>query len=248
MRPFLLLWPIAVLAGCTPPTVTSDLPTTLDGPTAPARPAGIDNSWRSLINEPLESVWKVDEKNDGHWVIRDGVLSYDGNGDTLWSVDSFGDVEIVLDWRWTQPPTDTARPVILPTGETATNGDQPMTVMVMDAGDSGVYLRGSSKSQVNIWCWPCGSGEVYGYRTDASMPPMVRAGVTPTSNEDRPIGEWNRFLITIIGDELTVALNGVTVLDHARLPGVATTGTIALQHHWAPIEFANMYVRSVAAE
>ena len=24
----------------------------------------------------------------------------------------------------------------------------------------------ASKSQVNIWCWPVGSGEVYGYRTD----------------------------------------------------------------------------------
>ena len=40
---------------------------------------------------------------------------------------------------------------------------------VMDAGDSGIYLRGSSKSQVNIWCWPCGSGEVYGYRTEMEM-------------------------------------------------------------------------------
>ena len=39
-------------------------------------------------------------------------------------------------------------------------------VEVADAGDSGIYLRGSSKSQVNIWCWPIGSGEVYGYRTD----------------------------------------------------------------------------------
>ena len=42
--------------------------------------------------------------------------------------------------------------------------------------DSGIYLRGSSKSQVNIWGWPTGSGEVYGYRMDATMPADVRAG------------------------------------------------------------------------
>ena len=46
--------------------------------------------------------------------------------------------------------------------------------MVSPNGDSGIYLRGSSKSQVNIWCWPIGSGEVYGYRTDASQPPEMR--------------------------------------------------------------------------
>jgi len=24
---------------------------------------------------------------------------------------------------------------------------------------------------VNIWCWPIGSGEMYGIRTDSKMPP-----------------------------------------------------------------------------
>lgn len=214
----------------------------------PPPPAGLDDSWRLLITDPLTRVWNVEEKNVGHWTVDSGVLAYDAMGDTLWSHESFGDIELLLDWRWTGPTTDTARPVILPTGLVKKEGESPVHVTVADAGDSGVYLRGSSKSQVNIWCWPCGSGEVYGYRTDSSMPPEVRAGVTPASNEDRPIGEWNRFLITMVGDELTVALNGVTVLDHARLPGVAATGTIALQHHGAPLEFANVWVRTVAPE
>ena len=121
----------------------------------------------------------------------------------------------------------------------------PAQVAVMDAGDSGIYLRGSSKSQVNIWCWPVGSGEVYGYRTDASMPPEVKAGVTPRVNADAPIGEWNRFEITMVGERLTVALNGQTVLEEARLPGVAATGPIALQRHGAAIEFANIYIREL---
>ncbi|MBT8484709.1 MAG: DUF1080 domain-containing protein, partial [Phycisphaerae bacterium] len=45
--------------------------------------------------------------------------------------------------------------------------------------------------------------------------------------------------------ELTVVLNGQTVLDHARLPGVAARGPIALQRHGAPIEFANVFIREI---
>ena len=76
----------------------------------------------------------------------------------------------------------------------------------------GIYLRGSSKSQVNIWCWPIGSGEVYGYRMDEKMPAAVRAGVTPKGNADKDVGEWNAFEITMKGDRLTVVLNG----DHGH--------------------------------
>ena len=72
---------------------------------------------------------------------------------------------------------------------------------------------------MNIWCWPIGSGEVYGYRTDATMPPAVRAGVTPKRNADRDIGAWNAFEITMRGDRLTVVLNGEEVISARELPG-----------------------------
>ena len=109
-----------------------------------------------------------------------------------------------------------------------------------------IYLRGSSKAQVNIWCWPCGSGEVYGYRTDAKMPAEVRAGVTPKEKADKPLlGQWNRFVITMKGDRLTVDLNGKRVLDGARLPDVPKRGPIGLQHHGDPIRFANLYIREL---
>ena len=79
--------------------------------------------------------------------------------------------------------------------------------------------------------WPIGSGEVYGYRTDAKMPPAVRAGVTPKKKMDKPRGEWNAFEITMKGDRLTVKLNGEEVIGNAQLPGVPAEGPIALQHH-----------------
>jgi hypothetical protein len=120
--------------------------------------------------------------------------------------------------------------------------------MVKDAGDSGIYLRGNDKSQVNIWCWPAGSGEVYGYRTDPGMPADVRAGVTPAVRADKPIGQWNRFVIRMKGDRLTVDLNGQRVLNEARLPGVPERGPIALQHHGSPIQFMNLYIKTLSSE
>jgi hypothetical protein len=118
-------------------------------------------------------------------------------------------------------------------------------IEVPDAGDSGIYLRGNSKSQVNIWCWPIGSGEVYGYRNDTNVEAAVRAGVTPKLKADKPIGQWNRFLITMRGDRLTVVLNDKTVIENAQLPGVPSEGPIALQHHGDPIQFANIYMREL---
>lgn len=138
------------------------------------------------------------------------------------------------------------RPVILPNGDSALNDDgSPKEVEVADAGDSGIYLRGNSKSQVNIWCWPVGSGEVYGYRTDKNQPAEVRAAVTPKTRADNPPGRWNRFIITLKGDRLTVVLNGKTVIENARLPDIPPRGPIALQHHGDSIEFANLYVQEI---
>jgi hypothetical protein len=196
------------------------------------------------------SGWKHDPGHAGHWQPKDWVLSYDGQSDAkdknLWSEKEYGDFQLVCDWRWTRKPVKTPCPVVLPNGDVATHADgSPQQQEVPSAGDSGIYLRGNSKSQVNIWCWPIGSGEVYGYRTDTSLPAEIRAGVTPRTKADKPIGQWNRFLITMRADRLTVQLNGETVIENAQLPGVPARGPIALQHHGDPIDFANIFIREL---
>jgi hypothetical protein len=80
-------------------------------------------------------------------------------------------------------------------------------------------------------------------RTDPTVSSNVRAGVTPKLRADNPPGQWNRFVITMKGDRLTVVLNGQTVIENAQLPGVAARGPLALQHHGDAIEFANLYLR-----
>jgi 3-keto-disaccharide hydrolase len=191
----------------------------------------------SLFNGRDLSGWKIPAGDNGHWRVVDGVIDYDAeseaSGDkSLWSAQEFGDFVLRAEWRIKSTPyVNPSVPIIRFDGTHKKDAAGKEIRIAVPDSDSGIYLRGSSKAQVNIWGWPIGSGEVYGYRTDASMPAAVRAGVTPKRNADRDIGAWNSFEITMRGSRLTVALNGEEVISQAELPGVAPRGPIALQHH-----------------
>jgi cyanophycinase len=194
--------------------------------------------------------WKADSGHANHWKPADWVLKYDGQSEAedknLWTEKEYKDFVLICDWRLTGEKKKVLRPVILPSGEIAKDDEgKEKQIEVDDAGDSGIYLRGSSKSQVNIWCWPVGSGEVYGYRTDPNQSAEVLAGVTPKTKADRPPGQWNRFIITMRGDRLTVVLNGETVIENAHLPNVPDKGRLALQHHGDAVEFANLLIKEL---
>ena len=214
-------------------------------PLAPDAKCMEDQGFRSIFTGSLQG-WREQTDLAGHWKVDDWKLAYDGRGETLWSLKSYANFELIADWRWSGTSHKAKVPVVRKDGTTPVGSDgKPETVEIDEFGDSGIYLRGNDKSQVNIWSWPVGSGEVYGYRTDPSQTAQVRAAVTPSENADAPPGKWNRMKIKMQGDRLTVVLNGKTVLDNARLPGVPADGPIALQHHGAPIEFANIYMREL---
>src|SRR5687768_13744753 len=186
----------------------------------------------SLFNGQDLTGWKVPDGDNGHWRVVEGVIDYDAlseaSGDkNLWSQKEYKDFTVLLDWRIKDTPYKNARvPIVLPDGTHKLGPDgKEITITVPDS-DSGVYLRGTGKSQVNIWCWPCGSGEVYGYRMDKKMPPAVRAGVTPKVLADKHIGEWNTFEITVRGNRLSVKLNGQQVLQDAELPDLPEKGPL----------------------
>lgn len=196
-----------------------------------------EDGFTSLFNGKDLSHWTAPEGDNGHWKVLDGVIDYDacseapGKDKNLWTAKEYGDFTLKIDWRLKQTTGLYEMPVVLPDG-THKLDDQGKEIKIPTPNaDSGIYLRGQSKSQINIWCWPVGSGEVYGYRMDKTMPPEVRAGVTPKVKADKPVGEWNTFEITMKGDRLTVVLNGQTVIDKAQLPGVPAKGKLGLQHH-----------------
>jgi len=184
--------------------------------------------------------WKH-EADITNWIASNGILKHTGEAGAtkdLWSEESFGDFSLVFDWRWSGRGPMKSQPIVLPDGSSNEKAE-------IEEFDSGIYLRGNSKSQVNLWNWTVGSGEVYGYRIDAKMSPEVKAGVTPKVKADKPIGEWNRTMITLIGDRLSVTINGKLVIENAQLPGVPEEGPIGLQHHGSAIDFANVWIKEL---
>ncbi len=190
-----------------------------------------DEGFLPLFDGTDLSKWTIPEGDNGHWklVDQDGgkVIDYDARSEAPGAKDlvtkqEFGNYVLKLDWRIKETPyMNPGIPYVLPDGTHAHDvKGKPLSLTLPDS-DSGVFPRYPFvKAQVNIWCWPIGSGEVYGYRMDAKMPPEVRAGVTPKTQADKPVGEWNEFEITMLGDRLTVVLNGTKVLDDAQLPDV----------------------------
>ena len=215
--------------------------------------------FRLLFNGQDLDGWIVRQSNNHDWHVVDGVIDCDPHAEpgdrNLWTVRSYRDFELLVDWRIKESPyTNQAAKIILPDGTYKKDAAGKEILIAVPNTDSGIFLRGEHKSQVNIWCWPIGSGEVWGYRTDPALSAEVHAGVTPKVKADHPIGQWNTFHIVMKGDRLTVILNGKQVIQNAQLPGVPVDGPIALQHHgdrkdgeWGAsfLQFRNIYVKEL---
>src|SRR5438552_78668 len=230
------------------------------GAAAPAGRAASD--FAPLFNGRDLAGWKVPAGDNGHWRVVDGVIDYDASSESkddksLWGMKDYRDFVLQVDWRIKETPyTNPNVYYVLPDGTHAKDTTGKEIKLAMPDSDSGIYTRGDGKNQVNIWCWPIGSGEMYGWRMDTSQPPDVRAGVTPRHQADKPVGQWNHFDIRLVGERINVDLNGVHVIDNAHLPGIQPKGPIALQHHGAKtngkwnsppalLQFKNIYIKEL---
>jgi hypothetical protein len=206
-----------------------------------------------LYNGSDLSEWQLLPGHRGHWTAKNGLIDYDGKSEEidkcLWTTEPYCDFVLMADVKLTRKPEMAKSPVILPSGENAKNPDgTDKEVIIPYNGDTGIYLRGDSKNQVNIGNRYIGSGEIYGYRVDKTFSAEVRAAVTPKLKADNPPGEWNRFIITMKGSRVTVNLNGKSVIENALLPGIADCGKIALQDDHASnntCQFANIYIKKL---
>lgn len=117
-------------------------------------------------------------------------------------------------------------------------------------GDSGVYLRGTP--QVQIWDTALtdvgaqvGSGGLYNNQINESKPLKVA---------DNPVNEWNTFHIKMIGERVTVYLNGELVVDNVIMENywdknqsIFPKEAIELQAHGEDVQFKNIYVREISS-
>lgn len=130
-----------------------------------------EDGFRSLFSGKDLDEWKIPDGDNGHWRVVDGVIDYDSASEamgdkSLWTKQEYGDFILKLDWRIKKTSGLYNVPIVLQDGTYLEDATGKKLTIKMPNADSGLLLRGSSKSQVNIWCWPVGSGEVYGYRNN----------------------------------------------------------------------------------
>jgi HEAT repeat protein len=112
--------------------------------------------------------------------------------------------------------------------------------------DAGIYLRGTP--QVQIWDTSrvdvgaqVGSGGLYNNRVNPSKPLKVA---------DLKVGEWNTFRIRMIGDRISVWLNGELVTDNVILENywdrslpIFPIEQIELQAHGSKVAYRDIYIK-----
>ncbi len=129
-------------------------------------------------------------------------------------------------------------------------GDFEMYVdwKIQKHGDAGIYLRGTP--QVQIWDTSrvdvgaqVGSGGLYNNQKNPSK---------PTKLADNAIGDWNTFHITMIGDRVSVDLNGENVVHNVILENywdrnlpIFAKEQLELQAHGNLINYRDVYVREI---
>jgi Domain of Unknown Function (DUF1080) len=115
-----------------------------------------------------------------------------------------------------------------------------MEFKLVENSNSGVYLRGRHEAQIlDDFGKPTentGMGSIYGF-------------ITPKANATKKAGEWQKYEITLIGRQLTIVLNGQTLIDKEEIPGITggaldsaegTPGPIMLQGDHGKVWFRNV--------
>lgn len=192
--------------------------------------------WKGLVLNPkqratmsaeehAERQKEADVRMHNHWKVVDGALMFDG------------------------APFNVSGPLC--TIKQYGNFEMLVDWKISKGGDSGIYLRGSP--QVQIWDPDDaaqqkngagkGSGALWNNAINERFP-LVRA--------DNPIGEWNSFKIRMVGDRVSVWLNGKLVTDNVvmenywdRKSPIYPREQIELQNHNHPLYFRNIFIKEL---
>lgn len=114
--------------------------------------------------------------------------------------------------------------------------------------DAGIYLRGTP--QVQVWDTArtnvgaeVGSGGLYNNQQNPSKPLKVA---------DQKVGEWNTFLIRMIGERVSVWLNGELVTDNVilenfwdRTQPIFPVEQIELQAHGSKVAYRDIFIKEI---
>ena len=210
-----------------------------DATEAPPAPAGVQEphttlsaaeraeGWELLFDGTTTDAWRTYGAEDLHdgWQAIDGALVRVGGGGDIITRETYTDFELKVDW------------------------------MVLEGGNSGIFIRASEESGRIFE----GAPEVQ-VLDDAganyAIHPAPRGVV-------RPAGEWNETRVRVEGNRVQQWLNGVEIVDYelgspewtalvaaskfSEWPeyGTYPTGHIGLQDHGDRVSFRNLKVRRI---
>ncbi|MBN2029951.1 DUF1080 domain-containing protein [bacterium] len=118
-------------------------------------------------------------------------------------------------------------------------------VNIAEHSNSGIYLRGIYEIQIN---------DSYQQPLDSHNMGALYSRLTPSTNAEKPAGEWQHLDITLCDRHLTVILNGVTIIDNQPILGVTggaltadqfSPGPIYLQGDHGKVSFRNIQLRPI---
>lgn len=215
-----------------------------DSKTPPARPAASKESkdnippegftalfngkdltgWQGLVELPKREkdaekyaaqIKAANEKYLPHWTVKDGVINYDGKGQSLQTVKDYGDVELWVDWK------------------------------IGPKGDSGIYLRGNPQVQIwDPAKWPEGSGGLYNNRPPHPSKPLKCADKPIGEwNHFRIVMKGDR--VTVWLNEVLVVDDTPLDNYWNKNEPLPAKGPIELQHHGDHLEFKNIYIKEL---
>ncbi|MDR2042011.1 MAG: DUF1080 domain-containing protein [Tannerella sp.] len=191
------------------------------------------SGWKGLVENPIARAKmkpselarrqaKADEQMRKDWTVENGLLAFVGSG-----YDNLCTEKQYGDFEmYIDWKLDPAGP----------------------EADAGIYLRGTP--QVQIWDTArvnvgaqVGSGGLYNNQVHESKPLKVA---------DNRLGEWNTLYIRMVGDRVTVKLNGELVTDDVILENfwnralpVPPVEQIELQAHGSKVWYRNIYVKEL---
>ena len=112
-------------------------------------------------------------------------------------------------------------------------------------GNSGVYLRGRYEVQITDWYADTPPKDVLG---------SIYGFIKPNESVTTKPNQWNTYDITLVGRNVTIVVNGKTIVTNQEIPGITggalnsregEPGPIMLQGDHEPIEYRNIIITRV---
>lgn len=162
-----------------------------------------------------------------HWTVDNGELLNDGEGPYATTDKSYGDIELMLEYK------------------------------TVPLADSGIYLRGSPQIQIWDTTKEGGKWDRNADKGSGGLfnNPKTAAGQLPRIHADKPFGEWNALKVRQLGSRTWVWLNGELVVNGAiqysywdKAVPLPAKGPIHLQTHGGEIRWKNIFIRDVDPE